>query len=1208
MVDLSYLHKLQQNTVQTEETILLEINNFLSKSPEENIIKFNINTIKTAFSLHSHQISQLIKEILNKEEKRFDPSHYVYDESFVRILNNLSNNIKTMNKSHKASLEIIKNKCETVNDTLSLIKNSISDIKFQYKTLFISPSIKYSQKTPNDDKDFIKERLNDIQTNVNSIEDCFINIKKQNSVIEKENFNFFNVSKNIFKEMKELRFEKTNEIKQKTNFKNCFKKEVSLDIICKNLGGINSRKMDSNVNNRSQLENEIYQLKIENQRLHESIKNYQNNLKSYSLEKIKKGNYSSSNEFINMKSNNIRQIRNETNISQRNENSNKRPNTSIDFYKEKNEVASKKLNQINQYSILKRNDNLDSNHIKEDKKYLELCEMIVEFVNSLNFVQTAIKNKSSSVNELKRNFDEKRQRIYKLSLNYIMNSQINQNSEKKDNSESNVIHHTISSNITSPLLIPKVLIKDINSIKKSKNQPFEIKKEMVMSLFYPNERQKVIFKQNVNREIPFEIFSNCFEFKSYKIDNTLQISQISIVSLIEHLNNILKEETDNRISQNNEITFSNVFSNLKIIIKDIKEESESIIEEIKSKYQEKIENTKNQMNLLIKELNSQLGNYKLESEKMNIYYIKAKEEAEIIEKENVELRKNNEKNIKLYSDYKSEKEEEIIKKNDLINKLMSDYKNMEKEINNQKDITIQLNTEKQKNVIFENELNLKINEIKKLNKEILNRDQIISITNEKIKSLEEIICIKTNSFNELVSGIKNEKVKNFEEEKEKLNEKVNLLSNEIVLLKKQINDLIIENDKLCKVNKDINIIEKNKIDTENRNQQLKNEIELLNENIRQIKKEYEHNNELNTIKLIENRNAIDTLNKIIEEKEERKYNKIEFSISNFSFLYLISKKEIRLILNTFTIEYLSNNKINVNSNKITDDKISNLIEENVKLKSEVKDLINAHESIIDNLTKREEELERVKRNYEKLKSEGQSRKVSIQDDSNHIPIENYKRLLENLVNEENKYNALIKKYENLKKDYDTLKLTFEHLADKFEKGDQSIINKQNENDKILDFDDEEFLNIFKNQKIEEESPVENIKTTIVKENKQKQSGIDIKSLYTDRKDRLFSEYEDTISKFEENEKNLQEQLVFLKDEIRNLRKEVEMYKKMYNESISLEGKNSNLIEIIKNAFENLIFEVSLNTKAKGYAKIIMNILSISEEEQKRIINKKKKIK
>ncbi len=117
----------------------------------------------------------------------------------------------------------------------------------------------------------------------------------------------------------------------------------------------------------------------------------------------------------------------------------------------------------------------------------------------------------------------------------------------------------------------------------------------------------------------------------------------------------------------------------------------------------------------------------------------------------------------------------------------------------------------------------------------------------------------------------------------------------------------------------------------------------------------------------------------------------------------------------------------------------------------------------------------------------------------------------------------------------------------------------------------------------------------------------IKSFNTDRKDKIFSGYDDTVSKLEEDTRNQHAQLVLLKDELKLTRQKQDMYKKQYEDSIKLKDtKDNNLKEIIKNALENIIFESSLSTKAKEYAKVIMGILGVTEDEQKRILSKKKK--
>lgn len=117
---------------------------------------------------------------------------------------------------------------------------------------------------------------------------------------------------------------------------------------------------------------------------------------------------------------------------------------------------------------------------------------------------------------------------------------------------------------------------------------------------------------------------------------------------------------------------------------------------------------------------------------------------------------------------------------------------------------------------------------------------------------------------------------------------------------------------------------------------------------------------------------------------------------------------------------------------------------------------------------------------------------------------------------------------------------------------------------------------------------------------------DIKSFNTDRKGRLFSVH-DNYSKEEESERHFKDLIDVLKKELKETRAQRDIYKKQYEDSIKLQdSSHSQLIDALKSALESLLFEVSINSKAKECAKIMMRILDFSEDEQKRIFDKKKK--
>ncbi len=115
---------------------------------------------------------------------------------------------------------------------------------------------------------------------------------------------------------------------------------------------------------------------------------------------------------------------------------------------------------------------------------------------------------------------------------------------------------------------------------------------------------------------------------------------------------------------------------------------------------------------------------------------------------------------------------------------------------------------------------------------------------------------------------------------------------------------------------------------------------------------------------------------------------------------------------------------------------------------------------------------------------------------------------------------------------------------------------------------------------------------------------EIKSFQTDKKERLFS-LADSNDKVEDHEKLMTEQLKILKQEIKDITKERDNYKKMYEDSIKLKEQNQ-LISTLKQTVENLLLEINITGKIKDYAILIMKILDFSDISQKKVLEKKKK--
>lgn len=113
---------------------------------------------------------------------------------------------------------------------------------------------------------------------------------------------------------------------------------------------------------------------------------------------------------------------------------------------------------------------------------------------------------------------------------------------------------------------------------------------------------------------------------------------------------------------------------------------------------------------------------------------------------------------------------------------------------------------------------------------------------------------------------------------------------------------------------------------------------------------------------------------------------------------------------------------------------------------------------------------------------------------------------------------------------------------------------------------------------------------------------------------------DTIQKMEDDHTVLNEQvsfilkykfiiiqLVLIKKELKEQKKEVEKYKKLYKDSITLQDSSkSEIVTMLSNLIDKLLLEISLNAKAKEILNRIFKIMGYSELEITERLEKKKK--
>ncbi len=187
----------------------------------------------------------------------------------------------------------------------------------------------------------------------------------------------------------------------------------------------------------------------------------------------------------------------------------------------------------------------------------------------------------------------------------------------------------------------------------------------------------------------------------------------------------------------------------------------------------------------------------------------------------------------------------------------------------------------------------------------------------------------------------------------------------------------------------------------------------------------------------------------------------------------------------------------------------------------------------------------------------------------------------------------------------------ERYSDSFLDDDPDLYNeifsdRANKNSSINKANQNQLIHISNKDIIKNENKKDiNVDSAKDKNNKNIKYVAEIGSFNTENNKNIFSS--NNSEREDDSEHLMQEQLVIIKNELKETRIQRDEYKKKFEESITYGDRQSQLIMTLQTAFENLLMEITINTKVKDYAVVILNILGINEEEQKRIFEKKKKV-
>lgn len=143
---------------------------------------------------------------------------------------------------------------------------------------------------------------------------------------------------------------------------------------------------------------------------------------------------------------------------------------------------------------------------------------------------------------------------------------------------------------------------------------------------------------------------------------------------------------------------------------------------------------------------------------------------------------------------------------------------------------------------------------------------------------------------------------------------------------------------------------------------------------------------------------------------------VEEILENSSLIH--PDKEIDIEHSNLDVETIAKEKADkIDMVNILQEKIDELSRRN-------EGLSNVHESLIQKLSAKDDELDKVRHQLEKAQKKIGTLEFTSSENQQGIPMDTYKKMIDNLVKEEAKYNSLTKKHDKLKKEYDAIMLAF----------------------------------------------------------------------------------------------------------------------------------------------------------------------------------------
>ena len=776
-----------------------------------------------------------------------DLVNVVYDEEFVSLINSLS---KTIKNYYTLTLNIIR---DLYNNSLVIDNNSI-----------------YSKCLINEINYNTKEKLKQLEEKIETISNTK-KIFEKNILLVHSNLNkFFNDSKQIFQNLKNIRnskinfaietnkrYERHGNNNSMINFKTSFEKNDLL------IDQNDNERYYKRFNNSLSNEKPLSSISYKRNRLFQLKGNSTEINKRHKMKTIYFNNNSTNNGPI-ISNNNSFRIKNKLFDKIPNKKQNYENNLS---YKQKNkkikignlnnileftpEISKSKSSYNNFYINQNSNINLNSNDINNvNNNNLELSYKVIEFLSLLSNISKNNAKNNPNIHKMIQNFEKTKKNLFELSKKFIEQNNDNESKIYSRKTSTHSSNDKGNNNISKKDMQLILMNNNIENIKKGIEY-----KELIDKINYLSNNINKLEKQNeqlsiINSNIKKELINNNLllskkdnQLNLINKEKTQYISQINVLQKDnEALMELIQEKNNKDINkkEKSNINEINIIKQKEKIINDLNKK----INEFEKKILDK-NNEANIMNNKITQLNDSL----------NILKSKIQEKDKIIQQ--------------IESENK--------------NKIIMPQQNIKNSFNNSELIFEQLeelafvpeNTTHIKTLNIEQieSFNLLNNESKKdiISLKINNED--ISKLENKIEELNSIIDSKENEIkkykneNSILKSFTKIKKNNKEDDDEdndthKLEEEIKKLKLENQSLIEEKNNLEINFKKLLSDNKNVEL----KLDSKNK------EVENLENNVKELEDQIKEIQMKNIQKIYNEQNS---LNDKIEEEKESRNNKIQ---------------------------------------------------------------------------------------------------------------------------------------------------------------------------------------------------------------------------------------------------------------------------------------------------------------------------------------------